>query len=166
MKKKALILSACFLILLLAGTAWGATDTKYLTINAQVDAVAILTLGEPIINFPATTPPTQFSATENPVSVQCQVLIDASAATLTVICDGNLISGGNNIPITNVTWTATNITGTGYVGGTMSSTAAQTAGTWADSGDYQGTFSFFLANSWAYATGSYTAIATYTLTAP
>jgi hypothetical protein len=163
MKKKALILSACFLILLLAGTARGATDVKNLTINAQVDAVAILTLGVTDIHFPATTPPTQFVATENAVSVDCQVLIDASAATLTVICDGPLTSGSNTIAINNVTWTAT---GAGYQGGTMSDTVAQQAGTWSSSGDYSGTFSFFLANSWSYATGTYIAIATYTLTAP
>jgi hypothetical protein len=164
MKKKALILSACFLILLLAGTAWGASDIANLTINAQVDAVAILTLGETIINFPATTPPTQFVATENPVSVRCQVLIDLTEATLTVICDGPLTSATSTIAIANVTWTAT---GAGYnAAGTMSSGSAQAAGSWAISGDYVGAFSFFLANSWLYHTGSYTAIATYTLTAP
>jgi len=165
MKKKALILSACFLIMLLSGTSWGATDVKYLTINAQINAVAILTLGQTEINFNAltTVPPDPILAQENPVSVQCQVLIDATAATLTVICNGNLIASGGTIPITNVTWTAT---GTGYQGGTMSSTDAQTAGTWTDSGDYKGEFNFSLANSWSYATGAYTAIATYTLTAP
>jgi hypothetical protein len=163
MKKKALILSACFLILLLTATAWGASDVKTLDIHAQVDAVAILTLGQTDIHFPATTPPTQFTATENPVTVRCQVLIDLTQADLSVICDGNLISGANNIPITAVTWT---VTGAGYQAGTMSSTVDQTAGTWAISGDYSGTFSFFLANSWTYHTGTYLARATYTLTAP
>ena len=87
----------------------------------------------------------------------------ASTATLTVLAAGDLTSGTDTIAISNVTWTAT---GAGFVAGTMNKTTAQSAGSWTGSGNRSGTFSYFLANSWSYPTGSYTATTTYTLTAP
>ena len=87
----------------------------------------------------------------------------ASTATLTVLAAGDLTSGGDTIAISNVyldgnrDW---------LFAGTMNKTTAQTAGSWTGSGNRTGTFSYVLANSWSYATGTYTATATYTLTAP
>jgi hypothetical protein len=83
--------------------------------------------------------------------------------TLTCLAEGDLTAGANTIAISNVTWTAT---GTGFVAGTMNKTTAQSAGSWTGPGARSGTFSFSLANSWSYDTGSYTAAITYTLTAP
>lgn len=147
-------------------SAFAVTDTKPLTINAIVSPRAKLTLGVAAINFPDADPSTtpSVAATENPVSVDSQVRTGAaSTATLTVLAASDLTSGANTIAITNVTWTAT---GAGYVAGTMSTSAAQTVGSWTGSGDRSGTLSFFLTNSWSYATGSYTANSTFTLTAP
>jgi hypothetical protein len=61
-----------------------------------------------------------------------------------------------------MTWTAT---GTGYVAGTMNTTA-QPAGSWTGPGQRIGTFSYFLANSWSYTVGNYSTSINYTLTAP
>ena len=50
--------------------------------------------------------------------------------------------------------------------GTMNKTTAQSAGSWTGSGNNAGTFTYALVNSWSYATGTYAATATYTLSAP
>ena len=164
--KKVLITSFCFLILLLATTAWAITDTKNLTINATVTATAELTLGVPAINFPATTPPAAIPANEGAVAVTASALTGATdLVTLTVLCNQDLTNAASDIiDITNVSWIAAG--DAGFQNGNMSKDAAQTAGSWTGSGSRVGTFTYSLANSWTYAKGSYTATATYTLTAP
>jgi len=145
--------------------AASANDT--LVINATVSARATLTITAAAINFPDADPETVLSipANENPVSVTAKVRTGAaSTPTLTVITGGPLTSGSDTIAISNVTWTAS---AAPFIAGTLSDTVAQNAATFANgSGNYSGTYSFFLANSWAYNIGSYTATATYTLTAP
>lgn len=152
--------------LISAGTPAGAaTDQQTLTINATVSAKAKLTLGVAAINFADADPDSvpSIAATENPVSVTVKAQTGgASAVTLTAQANGDLDSGTDTIAITNVTWTAT---GAGFVGGTMDTTA-QSAGSWTGSGRRDGTFSFWLANSWDYAAGSYSQTVVYTLTAP
>ena len=162
-------IAALLLVLtfLLAGAAWAATDSKNLTINATVAATAKLSLGVAAINFPDADPditPT-INASENPVSVTAKVKTGRlTNATLTVVTGSDLVSGADTIPVDpNVKWTAT---GAGFVGGTMNKTTPQSAGLWTGSGNYSGTFSYTLANSWSYNTGNYTATATYLLTAP
>jgi hypothetical protein len=144
-----------------------ATATHDLTINATVAARATLTLGAATINFADADPETVTSigATENPVSVVAKVrTAAASTPTLTVLAGGPLTSGTDTIAISNVTWTAS---GAPFSAGTMNAAVAQSAASFsAGSGNYTGSYSFFLANSWAYNVGSYTASATYTLTAP
>ena len=166
MKIHKIIIFAIIGTFFLAGAALAATSTQNLTINATVAATAKLTLGTNTINFPDADPDTTPSivATENPVNVTAKVKTGgASTATLTVLAGGNLTSGSDTIAIGNVTWTAT---GAGFVPGTMNMATAQSAGSWTGSGNRSGSFSYFLANSWAYQTGSYTATTTYTLTAP
>ncbi len=151
---------------LLAGAAQAATSTQTLTINATVAAAATLTLSKNSIHFPDADPDAtpSIAATENPVNVTAKVKTgSASTATLTVLAAGDLTSGTDTIAISNVTWTSS---GTGFAPGTMNKTTAQSAGSWTGSGNRTGTFSYFLANSWTYPTGSYTATTTYTLTAP
>jgi hypothetical protein len=136
-----------------------------LTINATVSAKAKLTLGVAAINFPDADPDTvpSIAAGENPVSVTVKAQTGgASAVTLSVQANGDLDSGTDTIDITNVTWTAT---GAGFVGGTMN-TVAQSAGSWTGPGRRDGTFSFWLSNSWDYPAGSYSQSVVYTLTAP
>jgi hypothetical protein len=162
----ATIVAVAFTALICAGTPAGAaTDQETLTINATVSAKAKLTLGVAAINFPDADPDTEpsIAATENPVSVTVKAQTGgASAVTLTVQANGDLDSGTDTIDITNVSWTAT---GTGFVGGTMDTTA-QSAGSWTGPGRRDGTFAFSLANSWDYAAGSYSQTVVYTLTAP
>ena len=166
MKKLSLVLAIGLGLVLMAGGAFAASDTKPLTVNATVSARGALTMGASSINFldadPDLTP--SISASENPVSVTAKVRTgSASTATLTHLAAGDLMSGTDAILIGNVTWTAS---GTGFQLGTMNKATPQTAGSWTGSGNRSGTFSYFLANSWLYATGTYAASSTYTLTAP
>ncbi len=165
----AALATAAALVALMMGPAPAdaATATQPLTINATVAARATLTLGSAAINFPDSDPATvpSIAATENPVSVAARVRTgSASTPTLTVLAGGDLTSGLDTIAISNVTWTAA---AAPFTGGTMNSVTGQPAATFgAGSGAFNSTFSYFLANSWAYNVGAYTATVTYTLTAP
>lgn len=169
MKKLSLVLVVVGLgLVLMAGGAFAASDTKPLTINATVSARAVLTLGAASISFGDADPDSTPSISSTPASVSVTAKVrtgGSSTATLThQAADDLKTAGGDTIAIGNVTWTAT---GTGFVAGTMSKSAPVTAASWTGSGSHtDGSFSYFLANSWSYATGSYTASSTYTLTAP
>ena len=167
MKKVSLVLAIGLGLVLLAGGAFAASDTKPLTVNATVSARATLTMGAASISFADADPDTTPSIASSPASVSVTAKVrtgSASTATLTHLAADDLKSGSDTIPIGNVTWTAA---GTGFIAGTMNKTTAQTAASWTGSGSHtDGSFSYFLANSWNYATGSYSATSTYTLTAP
>jgi len=155
---------AAFLMVPVAAMA--ATDSQVLTINATVAARAKLVLAPTTINFPDADPDLvpSIAANENSVNVLANVRTTAlGVSTLTCLANGDLDSGTDQIAITNVSWTAG---GAGYVAGTMSNAVAQSVGSWAGSGANVGTLDYSLANSWAYATGSYTQTVTYTLTSP
>jgi len=135
-------------------------------VDAALASTAQLTISPSSINFPNADPDTVASipANENPVLVTTNAQTSGNkTVTLDVIAHGDLVSGSNTININNVRWTAT---GSGYLPGTMSKTAPQTAGSWQRSGTRSGTFSFFINNSWSYATGNYSQTVTYTLTSP
>ena len=83
--------------------------------------------------------------------------------TLTVVAGGDLINGTQSIAITNLAWTAT---GAGFVAGASNKTTAQSVGSWTGSGTHVGSQVYTLPNSCAYATGTYSATLSYTLTAP
>jgi hypothetical protein len=131
-----------------------------------VSPAVSLALGTNVINFANADPDAMPSipATENPVTVTVKAKTGSlSSVTLTVLAAGDLISGSDTIPIGNVTWTAS---GSGFAGGTMNKTTPQSAGSWTGPGARTGSFSYALVNSWSYATGTYSAAVTYTLTAP
>lgn len=155
------------LLLALPGPSWGAgAVSAVVTLNAPVPSSAQLTLNPTTINFPNADPDTVSSipANENPVQVTANVTTgNNKVVNLTALAQGDLVSGSNTIMISNVTWTPS---GAGFSGGTMSKSAAQPVGQWRGPGDYTGTVSFFLKNSWSYATGNYTQRVTFTLTAP
>jgi hypothetical protein len=119
----------------------------------------ILTLGSSNITFPDASPGASLSisATENPISVSVTVIPSGTSWTLTVLANGDLVSGADTIPISNVTWTAT---GSQFVNGTLSKTTSQSVAIGPN--NRTGTLSFFLANSWSYPTGSYTQTITFT----
>jgi hypothetical protein len=163
MKVGRIFLVILALSLITVGVAAAATDTKTLTINFNPAARAKLTLGAASITFPDADPDTSPTVTGGPVTVTSSVRTGSTAKpSLTVLCT-DLKSGSDSITIDNVSWTAT---GDGYQPGTMNSATAQTAGSWTGSNSYNGSFTYSLVNKWTYATGSYSATATYTLTAP
>jgi hypothetical protein len=165
MRTRSVLLLLC-LSALAATPALAATDTKSVTVSATVNAAATLVLGVNTVTFADADPGTTASiaATEGAISVTAKARTSASGAvTLTILAADDLKSGSDVIGISNVTWTAT---GSGYQTGTLNKTTAQTVGSWTGPGTHAGTVSYALANSFSYATGSYTANATYTLTAP
>jgi len=142
------------------------TATANVTVSATVSATAKLSVGVAALTFPNSDPDTtpSITATEGAVSITAKAKTSAGTnVTLTLLAASDLTSGTDTIAISNITWTAS---GTGFAAGTMNRTVAQTVATWANSGNRTGTQTFALANSWAYPTGSYSATATYTLTAP
>jgi len=173
MKCKTMMLTILALILIGAGAAWGtSTATKDVTLSATVSSSAKLTLATSTISFPDGDPDAALpiAATENPAVVTAKVKTgSASTATLKVLAADDLKNAaGDVIPITKVTSTATNTTGSFFSAGPViwSKTGEGATVGQGNSGSYAGTFNWFLANSWDYATGSYTTTAKYTLTAP
>jgi hypothetical protein len=163
MKKVLLTLVA---VLVLTGTtAFAITDTKTMTVNATVTATAKLTLSSLTVNFPDADPDVTNPITVAPIDITAKGKTSTgSNITLTVLASDDLKAGGSDtIGIANITWA---VTGAGFAAGTMSKTAAQSLGSWANSGNRTGTQTYSLANSWSYATGAYTTSVLYTLTAP
>lgn len=166
MKISRILVMALVLCMLAAGVAFGATDTKTLTINATVNARAKLTLDIAAITFADADPDLTPSIPSSPATVGITASIRtgaASTATLTTKTATDLVSGSDTILISNVTWTAS---GSGFVAGTMNKTTEQSVGSWTGSGNRTGTITPVLANSWSYPPGAYAATATFTLAAP
>jgi hypothetical protein len=168
MKKLSLVLAIGLGLVLMAGGAFAASDTKPLTVNATVNARGALTMGASSISFADADPDVTPSIASTPASISVTAKVrtgSASTATLSHQAADDLKNAALDIiAISNVTWTAS---GTGFIAGTMSKSAPVTAASWTGSGSHtDGSFSYFLANSWSYATGSYSASSTYTLTAP
>jgi len=140
-------------------------------VNATSTCSATLTINSSSITFPSANPDLVLSvpATQNPVSVNASVQIDdKSTVTLTALAGGDLVSGTDTIPINAVSWTASGSGDNegGLIAGIMKKSTPVLAGSWTQSGTYSGAFSFFLANSWSYAPGTYSQTVTYTITAP
>lgn len=112
-----------------------------------------------------TYPPSTLPANENPVYISVLARVQGNETTvLQVLANGNLESGENQIPISNVNWKATNIhspRGT-FLDGTMSATEPQLAGQWRTSGWRFGSFNFFYYND-PRPPGNYIQTVTYTL---
>jgi len=165
---RAVVLLGAISLLVLPLMAGAATDTQTLTINATVAARAKLVLAPTTINFPDADPDVTdpIPATENGTITVLANIRTSSAGLSTLVClaNGDLVAAGaTDIPISNVTWTAS---GAGYIGGTMNNGASQAAGSFTGSGANVGGFDYFLANSWAYDVGNYTQTVLYTLTTP
>ena len=152
---------------LTAGTGGGQVQqTRTFTLSPTVASIAKLNFGLLTLTFPDQDPDSfpSVSADINPLSVTSSARTGSSStATLTCLAAGDLVSGTNSIPISNMTWTSG---GSGYLPGTMSRTMAQNAGSWRGPGIYTGTFSYFMANLWTFTIGNYSATINYTLTAP
>lgn len=143
-----------------------ASQTSTATATATINAVAKLTLSSTSLAFPDadpdTTPAVPASGGALTITAKARTTI-GDTVTLVVQATNDLRSGLDTILATQLRWTST---GTGFVAGTMSKTAAQPVASWTSSGAWSGTQSYTLLNSWAYATGTYSTTLTYTLTAP
>jgi hypothetical protein len=159
-----IIAAATFCVL--SGPAYAqVTDSAALSVTVNVNARAKLTLSAASITFadadPDVTPTLAAPALDVGVKARTS---GGSSVTLTVVASDDLkTAGGDTIPISGLTWTAT---GASFVAGTSDKTTAQSVGTWTGSGNRTGTQSYSLPNSWSYAIGSYAATLNYTLTAP
>ena len=150
----------------LVQTLIAAATTSNLSVAATVSATAKLSVSAATLTFPNADPDTvpSIAATEGTVNITAKSKTGAAGAvTLTLLSGADLTSGSDIIDISNVTWTAS---GAGFVAGTMNKSTAQTVASWTGSGNRSGSQTFALANSWSYPTGSFSATATYTLTAP
>ena len=160
------LLGIAVVALAAAQTLGAASATSNFTVSATVAATAKLSLSSSTVSFANADPDTTLSiaATEGAITITAKGKTSTgSNITLTLLSADDLKSGTDTIAITNVTWT---VSGAGFVPGTMNKTTAQSVGSWTNSGSRSGTQTYALANSWSYPTGSYTATATYTLTAP
>ena len=136
-----------------------------IAVTAHVDAKAKLSLSLSSINWLDADPDVTPTFSSGPITVDVKARTSAGGAvTVTVLADGDLTSGSDTIPVSTLVWTAT---GTGFTAnGNNSFAAAQTLGSWTNSGNHTGTQTLSLPNSWSYKTGTYTATLNYTLTAP
>ena len=146
--------------------AQSATSTPVnVTVNANVAAKAKLTVGPAAISFADADPDVTASLPASaPLAIDVKARTSTNGAvSLTVKAVGDLKSGATDtITIDKLTWTSGS---TGFVGGTSSTAAAVPVASFTGSGQYSGQQNYALANSWAYATGNYSATLTYTLTA-
>jgi hypothetical protein len=149
----------------LSGGRPAAAQTDSASLNASVTSQARLSVSTLSISFPDADPDTipSIPALPGPVTMTVKARTFGNGpVTLTVRATGDLRSGLSTIPASQITWTAT---GSGFVGGTLSATAAQTVASWIGSGVRTGTQSFFFRNLWSYHTGTYTLTMTFTLSA-
>jgi hypothetical protein len=149
-----------------SGVSTAATATKSLVIKAKVEKVAKVIVDTNTITFPNMDPDEtkQVPATQKDIKVIVKVRTGSTSPfNLNIIADGDLVSGSDTIPVQNVIWEAF---GQGFMSGTLSKSAVQTAGSWKGSGVREGVFRYYLNNSWNYQRGEYQVTITYTLTTP
>lgn len=154
------------LLIIATGPVEGVERSRSATAVVTVAALAKLSLSATTITFPDANPDTVplISSTGGPITITAKIRTSpGGTVSLSVLAADDLRAGVVTIPASSVTWTAT---GTGFVAGTMSTAVAQSVAVWVSSGSRVGTQSYRLANSWTYATGSYSTTFTYTLTAP
>jgi hypothetical protein len=153
------------LIVSAAGAAGQKSRSDTVTATFVVGSQAKLSISSTSLTFANADPDSvaQIQATEGPlaVTVACRSS-QGGTIILTVQAADELRSGLATIPVSALSWTTS---GTGFVGGTMS-TAAQTAGSWMTAGNSNGVLTFRLRNSWTYPVGTYSTTITYTLTVP
>jgi hypothetical protein len=167
MKTRLLILGLAVTVVAVAQPAWAAdTATSKVTVSATVSATAKLNLSIDTVTFANADPDAVASipASEPAVTVTAKAKTSAGGSvTLTLLAADDLKSGSDTIPAGNVSWSAS---GGGFAAGALAKGSAVSVASWTGSGTHSGDLAFKLANSWSYATGTYSVSATYTLTAP
>jgi hypothetical protein len=157
-------IGAAALLAFFSTTAWAqATATANVTATVTVAAKARLEITGAVAFAdadPETTPIISAAALDITVKARTS---PTETVTLTVAADGDFQeAGGASIGINNLSWL---VSGAGFAPGTAALTDVS-VGSWGGPGTRNGTQTYRLANSWAYAVGSYTATLTYTLTVP
>jgi hypothetical protein len=125
-----------------------------------------LSVSPTVITFASADPETTPSILAPPIVVSARVrqVKGNSPWLLTVLANGDLISGTQTVDITNVTWAAT--PAPPFQNGTLSKTVAQQVAAGTGNLTKDGSLTFRLANSWNYAAGTYTQTIVFTLSAP
>jgi hypothetical protein len=126
-----------------------------------------LAISPAVITVPSADPDTMPVLSSSPVQVNYRVRQNNRQTwLLTVVANGDLISGASTIDISAVSWIAS--PSPPFQNGTLSKTTAQTVAT--GSGNVAspstGTLTFRLANSWTYDAGIYTQTLVFTLSTP
>jgi len=153
-------------VLLLAAPAATAQQSLTATLTADIGVLGKITVSALTLTFPDADPDAVplVPAAGGPLTIVAKARSGlGSTVTLTVATPDDLRSGTDVIPASALSWTAS---GPGFASGTLASGVARTLGTWTGSGARTGTQTWFLANSWAYASGMYSLTLTYTLTVP
>ena len=93
-------------VLLMAGQAEAVNATGTVNVNASVNAKAKLTISGGPVSFPDADPDTLATLTASALSIDVKArTATTGVSTLTVLAGGNLVSGTDSIPASNVTWT-------------------------------------------------------------
>ena len=128
-----------------------------------------LSVSPATISFPTADPDVVPTISAAPITVQVrvrQLVPIVGQWQLSVLANGDLVSGSSTIPVTNVTWNAT--PAPPFQNGTLSRTTAQrmAGGTANENPAVNGSVTFRLANSWTYIAGTYTQTLVFTLSSP
>jgi hypothetical protein len=125
-----------------------------------------LTVSSAAITFASANPDTSPTIAAAPLTVQIRVRQNTGPWQLTVLANGDLISGPSTVDITNVTWTAT--PAPPFQNGTVSKSVAQrmASGSGNVNPATNGSVTFRLVNSWNYTAATYSQTLVFTLSAP
>lgn len=129
------------------------------SLAATVDRITF-----PVTDLPGTGAVAGTSSGTNPVPVRVAALVGAATnVTLTADSSTALDDGsGNNIPFTEILWTASG----SFTGNTFNGTNNQQLDQFIGPGNRTGTYTFSYANANYYPNGTYDGTVTYTLTSP
>ena len=121
------------------------------------------------ITFPSANPDTTPTISAAPITVSVrvrQLLPILGQWHLSILANGDLVSGGSTIPLTTITWTAT--PAPPFQNGAMSRTTAQrmAGGSANVNPELDGSVTFKLVNAWTYTAGTYTQTVVFTLSSP
>ena len=126
-----------------------------------------LSISPAVITVPSADPDTMPVLTSSPVQVNYRVRQNNRQTwLLTVVANGDLVSGPSTIDISAVSWIAS--PSPPFQNGTLSKTTAQTvaAGPGNVANPSTGTLTFRLTNSWTYDAAIYTQTLVFTLSTP
>ncbi len=122
------------------------------------------------ISFPDANPDTVALVTSVPATVTVVLRVRNNRGgswQLTLAASDQLRSGADTIAISNVTWVTTPATAPWTAGGTLALVPGQLVASGTDNQNWTfANLQFRLANLWTYAIGTYSTIATFTLSAP